>query len=362
MPTPRLFSRRALSDLRSSWILSVLLIAGLMVAMLPGMALAAAAPVESAAAVASSYSTHTVTYGDTLNKIAARYGTTVQALMAANGISNPNRIYVGQVLYIPTTGGQSGSCAAYHVVKPGETLYRIAGWYSADAYAIAQANNMTNLNHIYVGQSLCIPGGWTPPPPPPAHNGFWYTVKAGDTLNKIAARYGTTIHALMAANNLSNPNRILIGQALWIPGSTGPAPQPKPTPPPSTPPANTGAWTGLYYANKDLSGSPALVRQDSDVKFNWGEGSPGAGIPVDGFSVLWTRTFNYSGGTYRFFATSDDGVRVYVDGALLINGWKEQPATGYFQDIYLSPGVHTLRVEYFEATQMASIYVYWAKQ
>ncbi len=104
------------------------------------------------------------------------------------------------------------------------------------------------------------------------------------------------------------------------------------------------------------------MRQDADIKFNWGEGSPASGLPVDNFSVLWTRSFTYAGGNYRFFATADDGVRVYVDNVLVINAWREQPATSYFGDVYLSPGSHTIRVDYFEATQVASIYVYWAKQ
>jgi len=334
-------------------LVAVVLLMALVVTLIPGAVLAAPATAPVSAPSVSGYITYTVTYGDNLSKIAVRFGTTVQALMTANGISNPNRIYVGQVLRIPSGGGYA--CTAYYTVKPGDTLYRIAGWYGVGAYAIAQANSLLNLNAIYAGQVLCIPGGAVPPPPPAQTT--WYTVKPGDNLYRIAIRFGTTINALMAANGISNPNRIYVGQVLRVSGSATPAPTPMPTPTP----APQGPWTGLYYPNRDLSGAPAVVRQDADVKFNWGAGSPAAGIPVDNFSVLWTRTFNYAGGTYRFFATADDGVRVYLDGTLVIDAWREQPATSYFGDVYISPGVHTVRVEYFEATQVASIYVYWAR-
>ncbi len=343
--------------------LSLVLLIALLLTLIPSAVLAAPAPAPAAAPVASASGTHTVTYGDTLSGIAVSHGVSMQALMAANGISNPNHIYVGQVLRIPgggSSGGWSGGygCSAYYTVKPGDGLYRIAGWYGSDAYAIAQANNLLNLNAIYAGQVLCIPGGGVPQTPPPAQTS-WYTVQPGDNLFRISQRFGTTVNALMALNGISNPNRIVAGQVLRVSGASMPPPVVVP-PVVVTPPA--GLWTGLYYPNKDLSGTPALVRQDSDIKFNWGEGIPAAGLPADNFSVLWTRTFDYAGGTYRFFATADDGVRVYVDNVMIINAWREQPATSYFGDVYLSPGTHAIRVDYFEATQVASIYVYWAKQ
>ncbi len=344
--------------------LSLVLLIALLLTLIPSAALAAPASAPAAASVASGYATHTVARGDTLSQIAVSYGVSMQALMAANGISNPNHIYVGQVLRIPggSSGGWSGGygCSAYYTVKPGDGLYRIAGWYGSDAYAIAQANNLLNLNAIYAGQVLCIPGGSVPPIQPPPVQTSWYTVQPGDTLYRISLRFGTTIHALMALNGISNPNRIVAGQVLRVAGSGGPGPGPDPKPTPT--PQPVGAWTGLYYPNKDLSGTPALVRQDADIKFNWGEGSPASGLPVDNFSVLWTRTFNYAGGNYRFFATADDGVRVYVDNVMVIDAWREQPSTSYFGDVYLSPGTHAIRVDYFEATQVASISVYWAKK
>lgn len=340
----------------------LLLVLALLMALMPGVTLAAPAASQPASAGRSGhYIYYTVRPGDSLSKIAARYGTTTQTLMQLNGIYNPNHIFVGQVLKIP--GANYGGCVAYYTVRYGDTLYKIAARYGINVYTLAKANNIFDLNHVYVGQTLCIPGGTGGPVTPPQSGGFWYTVRYGDSLSKIAVRYGTTTSAIMYANHIRNPNRIYVGQKLWIPGYQ-PAPHPPypyPKPKPTPEPTPVGAWTGLYYGNRDLSGSPVVVRQDADINFNWGTGGPASPIAGDNFSVLWTRTHYFSGGTYRFLATVDDGVRVYVDDVLVIDSWRIQPATNYFGDIYLAPGNHTIRVEYFEAEGVASIYVRWAK-
>jgi LysM repeat protein len=124
----------------------------------------ALAPQVEAEAISSSAGIHyTVQWGDTLSSIAARYGTTVYAISQANSIVNPNLIYAGQVLWIPT-GYQPPTatppivqCRAHHTVTWGDTLYRIGAWYGVSPWAIAQANQIYNLNLIYRGQTLCIP-------------------------------------------------------------------------------------------------------------------------------------------------------------------------------------------------------------
>jgi LysM repeat protein len=130
-----------------------------------------------------------------------------------------------------------------HVVQPGENLYRISLRYSVSIAAIAQRNGITNVNLIFVGQSLVIPGTTgtpgNPPPPttPPPGNVGTYTVVRGDTLARIAARFGTTWQAIASLNNIANPNLIYAGQVLKIPGGgTGPVPttQPGGNPPPVT--------------------------------------------------------------------------------------------------------------------------------
>lgn len=189
----------------------------------------AAGPAPSGATV------HVVAPGETLTGIAIRYGTTVAAIAAANNIPNPNWIYVGQRLVIP--GHPAGPPAQYvrYTVRPGDTLTAIAIRFGTTVQAIVQANNIYNPNYIHAGVTLLIPVAApppppTPPPPPPPHAGIWYTVQAGDTVSGIAMRYGTTVWAIVYANNLPNPSLIFPGQRLWIPGRVPPPPTPTPTP------------------------------------------------------------------------------------------------------------------------------------
>jgi hypothetical protein len=126
--------------------------------------------------------------------------------------------------------------------------------------------------------------------------------------------------------------------------------------PPPPPPAIT-AWQGEYFNNPALSGAPVLVRNDAAINFNWGLGSPAVGIPVDGFSVRWTRTVNLAAGTYRFTATVDDGIRLWIDSTLLIDRWIFEPPTTYIVDIPVAADAHVIKMEYFEnaATAVAQM-------
>lgn len=106
---------------------------------------------------------HTVRYGETLSVIAVNYGVTVHDLLVANPhIVNPHLIYYGTVIYIPTYHAPPpvpapSYCRYYHTVSYGENLINIGLWYGLSPYVIAEANHIYNLNHIYAGQSLCIP-------------------------------------------------------------------------------------------------------------------------------------------------------------------------------------------------------------
>ena len=120
-------------------------------------------------------------------------------------------------------------------------------------------------------------------------------------------------------------------------------------------------WRGSYYCTKDLGGEPVFVREDYDVRFNWYGNSPGKDIPEDRFSVRWERNVYFDGSTYQFTATSDDGVRVYVGDQLIIDAWREQPATTYTAEAKPPAGVYKVVVEYYEEANMASIEVDWEK-
>jgi LysM repeat protein len=116
---------------------------------------------------------HTVQPGETLYCIARAYGVDPTAIASTNGIVSPNLIFPGTVLAIPNVpktlpagrtcprqfggGTPPSGCRYTHVVQSGENLYRISLQYGVSMYAIAQANNILNLNLIYAGQTLCIP-------------------------------------------------------------------------------------------------------------------------------------------------------------------------------------------------------------
>lgn len=105
---------------------------------------------------------HTVRYGETLYSIGRMYGVHPNRIAEANGLYNPNYIYAGQVLYIPSGGGyyppDGGHPGGnYHKVQYGETLYRIGRKYGVSPNCIAKANGLYNPNYIYAGQVLYIP-------------------------------------------------------------------------------------------------------------------------------------------------------------------------------------------------------------
>lgn len=119
-------------------------------------------------------------------------------------------------------------------------------------------------------------------------------------------------------------------------------------------------WQGSYWNNASLSGFPVLVRNDSSLNFNWGTGSPDPRISPDNFSARWFRYIDFGAGTYRFTATSDDGVRVYVDGQLIINGWFDHAPTTFTADRFMSGGEHVVMVEFYERAGGAMIEVSWS--
>ena len=126
------------------------------------------------------------------------------------------------------------------------------------------------------------------------------------------------------------------------------------------PPDGSGL-SGQYFSNNSLSGVPVLTRVET-VNFDWGTGAPAAGIPADNFSVRWTGQVQAaSTGNYRFQTVSDDGVRLWVNGTLLINNWTAHtPTTDTSAEIQLVAGQrYDIRLEYQERTTGALIQLRW---
>jgi hypothetical protein len=140
-----------------------------------------------------------------------------------------------------------------------------------------------------------------------------------------------------------------------------PAPAPTAVPPPGSLPVDEDdPWEATYFDNPDLGGKPVLTRVEKVIDHNWGWGSPGEGVPDNNFSARWTQPIYYAGGGYRFTVYSDDGVRLWVDGRLLIDAW--QPMRGYrHATVWLSEGVHDVKMEYFEGAGTARVHLLWER-
>jgi LysM repeat protein len=196
--------------------------------------------------------TYTVQWGDWLSKISRQFGTTNEAIMAANPRMNPNLLIPGQLVNIPGPGGTlpptpsapgiqpaNNSGPTTYTVQRGDWFYAIARKFNVTVEMLQAANPGVNPNFVFPGQVLNVPGSSGFPANPagnatytPATGGLSptpfstgtsgdvaarYTVQPGDTLSAIAARFGTTIYSLQIANHLPGPSFIYPGQVLIIP-------------------------------------------------------------------------------------------------------------------------------------------------
>ncbi len=148
------------------------------------------------------YDTYIVARGDTLKSLAGRFGTSVDTLLSLNkSISNVNLIYEAPPTNPPPANGQ------LYYAQSGDTLRKIAARFNTSVDAILKVNpQITNPNLIYVGQAIAIPAGVST-----------YAVQRSDTLRIIANKFGTTVESLLAFNpNIKNPNLIYVGQVIRV--------------------------------------------------------------------------------------------------------------------------------------------------
>ncbi|MCP4542545.1 MAG: LysM peptidoglycan-binding domain-containing protein [Chloroflexi bacterium] len=226
--------------------------------------------------------THTVAWGETMFSIAQYYGTSVEAICAANGIVNPASIYAGQRLVIsaasappsPATGGGT------HVVGLGENLYRIALRYGTTVQVLAQLNGITDPNQVFVGQTLRITGNVTSPATPSQPVGATTTthiVQYGETLAAIALQYDVTMWILIEANSITNPALIFPGQELTIPEAHGSTT--------TSTPVSTGGAKRIVV---DVSDQHLYAYQGETLVYSYvaSTGKPGVGTSTGSFSVL----------------------------------------------------------------------------
>lgn len=115
------------------------------------------------------------------------------------------------------------------------------------------------------------------------------------------------------------------------------------------------AFRGEYFNNREASGEPVLVRDDPQINFIWFDQSPDPSLPVDGFSIRWTKQQQFSAGNYSFTLRSDDGIRFWIDGILIVDDWNEHAVTEHTKTLDLTEGLHILKIEYFDAYDNAVV-------
>ena len=123
-------------------------------------------------------------------------------------------------------------------------------------------------------------------------------------------------------------------------------------------PVNITGWRGEYFNNETLTGNPVLVRGDLTINFDWAAESPHPLVNADHFSARWTRTVNFSAGTYEFTALRDDGARLWIDNVLYIDAW-ESGRQWETVRVPLTAGNHTLRYEVYEIDGWSAAILEW---
>jgi hypothetical protein len=191
-----------------------------------------------------------------------------------------------------------------------------------DGAAVASADKLGNLATTY---------GWTKNTLDGVVATINVTTIGIHTVNVWMREDGTVVDKLLLTTNAS-----------YTPTGTGPTQSPR-----STPAVN--GLTATYFDNRDFTGV-SVSRIDSTVNYNWGSGSPAAGIAADTFSARWTGKLKprYSQ-TYTFYTTSDDGVRLWINGQLIIDQWNDHSPTTHSGTIALQANqLYDIRLEYYE--------------
>ncbi len=356
---------------------------------------------EQGSSLAQCPQPYTVKEGDTWFTIATGHGVVTGILALVNNMALTDSLTAGTSLCIPAS----------------RVTLEVPTTTDTDAEVDTETDTETDSDDMDATDAVTPKAQPTKLPKPSEGDGVYHIVARGEYLSLIARQYSCTARVLAAVNAIANPSLVYVNTRLWVPSDcaslqpflpaisvpryVAPAPAPRapaapPAPQPSTPappaprpahqapgpapqapaphtpspPAYTapfnyrshGPWTGRYFSNIDLQGGPVVTRQDAQIVFDWRAESPASGVPADRFSVQWTGTFFFTGATYRFIAMADDGIRVWVDDALIINGWKDQSRSLYYKDYAVRYGNHTVRVEYYDVRLDATAVVNWAQK
>ena len=151
--------------------------------------------------------------GDTLSEIAQRFGSSVDTLVRANGIADPDIIFAGQILCVPPRGHQEAVRPTEpYIVQPEDTLSSIAEDFHLSVDELVRYNRIRNPDLIFVGQIVCAPLD----APGLGTIAVWI-VRPGDTLSEIGERFGVSAHDIARHNGIHAHDTIFPGQRLRIP-------------------------------------------------------------------------------------------------------------------------------------------------
>lgn len=315
---------------------------------------------------------YTVQPGDTISSIANRFGLRTVDVLAWNGLSWRSVIYPGQTLSLtgatapaPPSAPVQTALTATHTVAAGDTVFSIAQKHGTSVDAVLAANGLTRASVIYPGQQLALTGAATPPaatatptvqttaPAPAATGGQTHAVAAGDTLFAIAKKYGTTVAQLYALNGLASGSIIYPGQTLTV--AAAPVAAPAPAAVASGPPAQlfanldaeqAGNAAIIIRVGRDL-GAPdraiaialATAMVESSMRnLSWGD-RDSLGLFQQRPSMGW--------GTPEQAVDPDRSTRVFYGGAsdpngqasrglFDISGWEGMPFTNAAQAVQIS--------------------------
>lgn len=182
--------------------------------------------IQSTGTMTTNFNTESIYYtvqrGNTLDEIAAQYGTTVQEIADLNGITNVNLIFPGEMLRINTNSTINSSedrqmSEIVYTVERGNTLSQIARAYNVTVESLVELNDISNPNLIYPGEKIRIKESDSDFLNPLTNtNNEYYIVKSGDTLYSIAKANRTTVARILQNNSISNPNLIFPGQRIRL--------------------------------------------------------------------------------------------------------------------------------------------------
>lgn len=309
--------------------------------------------------------------GDTVSAVATRFGLQTVDILTWNGLSWRSVIYPGQTLTLQAAAGSvapavtpSPAASTTHEVVAGDTVYAIAQRYATTVDAVLAANGLTRASVIFPGQSLVVSGTpalQTPAALPAATAApatapgatATHTVVAGDTVYGIAKKYGTTTQALFALNGLGSSSIIYPGQTLAVQGAPSPAAAPAPAP------ASSGGQQTASLTAEQASNAALIIRigrelgvsdraiaialatgmVESDLRnLDWGD-RDSLGIFQQRPSTGWgtpAQIMDADRSTRVFYGGQNDPNGQTTRGLLDIAGWENMSFTSAAQAVQIS--------------------------